>query len=588
MTEASSGSTTPLQRTADDLENDVKILKALVSLAADVELFTIPLYMTSLYSIAGLQSQNNGSVIPFMGPNLAYSVQGKASQKAYNIVYSVYIQEMLHLQLALNIGNAIGVKADLVQPNYPPNPDNTNWIPCLGTLSDLNPQKYPEFANIEVTLGELNKNAIDMFMAIELPDEDSLVNPPAVPLTCQADEVAATTFGGIGNLYHIIQQYMEFEYPGQNDGTYTLFDCCYNKAVENGDGSVVQINQFTKANDTAGYEYDGMTLEIPSGASAETAFAAVKDMIAAIISEGEGSSRSNNNFVNAHYKPNSQSGDLSPDVLWDTYSHWARFEEVKTLYKDVLTWPKWRAERELSNPGEGPWMWTDLVTDPLAPNSAESAVGSEAVAKQMAEAWNDPAIGGQLNDILNATFNLFLTSINNTWSSTTNSFPMAAMRSISSRVTSVWAAGAVPQFAKPQSSGSGTESLHACQGLNTEEEGGKSPGQCDCATAIAHTCAQTNSCAGQGGCGYLLSSSSITPPSYVPGQNTAKGNGGCGAPIPNLQIFHSDANNSSGTKVVSKGDKVWERARSLFFEKNPSIAKTELTPSPVRIVLPPS
>lgn len=151
---------TPITRTADDLDGDAKMLKALVKLAADVELFTIPLYMTSLYSIAGIKSQTNGTVVPYIGPNLSYSLQGKASQKAYNIIYSVYIQEMLHLQLALNIGNVLGVKAKLVQPNYPPNPDNPNWIPCLGELKHLNPVKYPEFAHVEAKLGELNENSI--------------------------------------------------------------------------------------------------------------------------------------------------------------------------------------------------------------------------------------------------------------------------------------------------------------------------------------------------------------------------------------------------------------------------------------------
>lgn len=578
---------TQIVRTKDDLNNDSQVLKALVKLAADVELFTIPLYMTSLYSIAGVQSQNNGTVIPFIGPNLAYSLQGKASQKAYNIIYSVYIQEMLHLQLALNIGNAIGVKAELVQPNYPPNPDKPNWIPCLGELKNLNPNKYPEFSKVKAKLGELDENTIDMFMAIELPDEDSLVPPPSVPLSCDPTTIETMTFGGIGNLYHVIEQYLDFQYPGSDGTTTSLFEHCYQAACDAADNNLVQVNQFTQKTVRDNYEYAGMKLAVTQGASAEQAYADVKDMIAAIISEGEGSSKSNNNFVNKDYRPSGN--NLSPDVLWDTYSHWARFEAVKTIYKDVLTWPKWRAARKLSHPNEGPWLWTDLLADPLAPNTVKGAINSEAVAKQMAEAWNTPTIGGQLNDILNATFDLFLTSINNSWSARKNTFPMAAMRSISSRVTSVWAAGAVPEFAKPASSG-GSTSLHACQGLNVEQEGGKPAGQCDCATAIAHTCAGTNSCAGQGGCGYIMDESNpTTPPNFIPGQNTAAGNGGCGAPIPNLQVFHQNAQAQAGStdSSVAEGDNVWERARDLFHAKT-GIAKAELTPSPVRIVLPPS
>jgi hypothetical protein len=65
------------------------MLKALIKLAVDVELFTIPLYMTSPYSIAGVLAQTSDTVVPFNSPDLVYSLPGKAFRKAFNIVCSV-------------------------------------------------------------------------------------------------------------------------------------------------------------------------------------------------------------------------------------------------------------------------------------------------------------------------------------------------------------------------------------------------------------------------------------------------------------------------------------------------------------------
>jgi len=228
------------------------------------------------------------------------------------------------------------------------------------------------------------------------------------------------------------------------------------------------------------------------------------------------------------------------------------------------------------------------VVDPLAVTPSQKEL-----ATAQAAAWNSDEIGSQLNDILNSTFDLFLKSINNSWSSAPQPFPMAAMKSISSRVTAVWAGGAVPAFAKP-AHGSETSDLHSCQGLNTETEKNKAPGQCDCATAIAHTCAQTNSCKSQGGCGYAVDNTGSpgyyavegSDLNYIPAQNSCKGQGGCGAPIPSKQVFTEQYSATENGPLNGKA--VWDHARELFFQKNPNVTKTDLTTSPVRVILPPS
>ena len=561
-------------RTQDDLETDKKMLRSLIGLAADVELFTIPLYMSALYSIAGTEAKSDGSVFPYMGPSESYSLQGKASQKAYNIIYSVYIQEMLHLQLALNIGNILGVeKANLQALSYPMKAEDPNWIPCLGKLGDLNPKLYPEFKYIKSTLGPLDRNAINLFLAIELPDEDSLVPTPPIPLTCAPEDVINTTFGGIGKLYTIIMNYMDFTYPDGN----SLFEHCYADATSKANGNsndIVQVNLF-KNSPNSKSAYSHMTLELSENASATVASLDVKEMINAIISEGEGSNRSNNNFVSPNYCPDKD--DIPADALWGAFSHWARFEAVKEIFEEVETWPKWRAKR-LEN-GPAVWRWQDLVADELAVTPAQKSL-----AEQRAAAWNDPSTEAQLNTILNSTFTQFLKTLNNYWNQASHGvFPFGAMQAISSRVSSVWAAGGVPEFAKTKSS-SQTD-LHSCQGLNdADPEKGIAKGSCDCATAVQHACVTTNSCANQGGCGYPYNQTKGSDLNFIPRENSCQGKGGCGSPIPLAQTF-SDPSGLASPPV--NGKNVWEHAWNTFNNK-PLDNKDFPAPSNIRVILPPS
>ena len=568
-------------RPSSELETDKQILRDLVQSAIDVELFTIPLYMTALYSITGRQATTDGSVFPYMGPTESYTQQGLHAQRAYNVIYSVYIQEMLHLQLAMNIANIIGHKPTLKQPEY----SGDNTIAGLGTLGDLNER----YADVKVELGPLNENSINLFLAIELPDEDSNVEPPDVPF--EGNKIP-DEFGGIGNLYHAIEKYMAFTYEGHDSKT--LFSFCYQEAARNaalaalpsetdpgGNGQIVLVNQFTGQD-----AYSHMTLELTPGASVEKAFAEVTDMINGIVSEGEGGSKNNNNFVSPNYRPDQS--DLAVDVLWDTYSHYARFELVAEFIEKVETWPKWWCAN-----GPNPWTWEDFVADPLPlkqQNLTCELAAQKALAELRASAWNDPSTCKDLNDILNATFNQFLDSLNQIWAGEATTFPMDAMRAISSRVTSVWAANGTPEFKKPEA-GDGESELHACQGLNTVQEDGHDIGQCHCATGVAHTCAGTNSCKYQGGCGYA----NAEYPSFIPGQNDCKNQGGCGVPIPVAQLFTADPGDrdyDKGKELQDNGTPVWDEARTLFLAKLPADQQEEaskkLTPSNVRVILPPS
>ena len=108
---------------------DKSALYAIAQAAVKVELFTIPLYMArstrsraSTRSKPGTASSRGGC-----GPAADHRLPTTANEKAFNIVFSVFIQEMLHLQLASNIdhperrGAAYTSKA-LMEPTRTPGP----------------------------------------------------------------------------------------------------------------------------------------------------------------------------------------------------------------------------------------------------------------------------------------------------------------------------------------------------------------------------------------------------------------------------------------------------------------------------------
>jgi hypothetical protein len=93
-------------------ETDYAAVKAIVQAAVNVELFTIPLYMTTLYSIQGVHQitgSNNlyqGRLWPGLAPTFRPGINPSKNipenEKAFNTIFSVFIEEMLHLQLASN------------------------------------------------------------------------------------------------------------------------------------------------------------------------------------------------------------------------------------------------------------------------------------------------------------------------------------------------------------------------------------------------------------------------------------------------------------------------------------------------------
>jgi hypothetical protein len=115
-------------------------LRAIAQAAVDVELFTIPLYMTSLYSIQGMHAitgQGNDFYQGRLWPGSKTSANPvTANEQAFNLVFSVFIQEMLHLQMAANMATVLGVSPNFTDTAL--QDDRHGWT-CYGPDNSVIP-----------------------------------------------------------------------------------------------------------------------------------------------------------------------------------------------------------------------------------------------------------------------------------------------------------------------------------------------------------------------------------------------------------------------------------------------------------------
>jgi hypothetical protein len=111
----------------------------------DVEFWTIPLYLTALYSIKGLKE-----------------LKPSAYPDAAKLVQSVAIQEMLHLELICNISNALGHTPRFHPPPY----REAHRIPFIHPRKEALPTHLHGY---ECELGALDERRLKLFCAIELP-----------------------------------------------------------------------------------------------------------------------------------------------------------------------------------------------------------------------------------------------------------------------------------------------------------------------------------------------------------------------------------------------------------------------------------
>jgi hypothetical protein len=115
--------------------------------AVDVEFWTIPLYLTALYSVKGLKE-----------------VRKENYPDAAKLIQSVVIQEMLHLEIICNICSTLGYSPCFHPPQY----DESSNIPFIHPLKELLPSHLHGYV---CRPGALNEETLKLFCAIELPHQ---------------------------------------------------------------------------------------------------------------------------------------------------------------------------------------------------------------------------------------------------------------------------------------------------------------------------------------------------------------------------------------------------------------------------------
>jgi hypothetical protein len=545
------------------VEEDKSAVRALAQAAVNVELFTIPLYMSTMYSIHGMHQINSAKQTYYKGrewPGMSTrAAPGTANAKAFNIIFSVFIQEMLHLQMASNIATALDVKPTFTSLALQTEkhgwhcygPDAT-VIPHIVDLKDTS-----TFHNVRVNLEALNENQCKLFLAIEQPEKDARRelegNPatagtyfPAVPFAgWKADytELDLPLFGTIGWMYECYAQYLSIEYA---DGK-SLFDKMFVA------GSVQQDMFNSQVQGHERKEFPGFdTLLTPADqASAVQAFDKVIDMMSAISDQGEGNTIAIRRYrkhalltavdgkyqedraaLEADYPSYDQSGQPAPsrDAAARADSkkldHFERFLEVRELLGKVVTWETWHQAWDKEGKG---WSAADLTNAEYDPATAPANIPAP---QQVADALNRLKAQGaatytMLSQVAVGAIAGITTVLDTYWQDQKASFPYPSMVGSGDRMSICWAIfGRSPDLREGLDAPDKSVLYHACQGLSLANP---DPGASCAAIEIYHTCRGSNGCHAQGGCGFAQSDAG----------GSSCGSSGCGAKTSHLKVAGS-------------------------------------------------
>ncbi|HWU94622.1 MAG TPA: ferritin-like domain-containing protein, partial [Sphingomonas sp.] len=551
------------------LATDTLVVRWIAQAAVNVELFTVPLYMTSLYSITGMHpitSQGNSFYKGRQWPGAKTSSftdykpgkKGWGNKKAFNIVFSVFIQEMLHLQMAANLATAIGAvpsfTATALQSGdhgwtcYGP---KLTAIPGIVDLTDTN-----RFKDVKVNVGPLDEERIKLFLAIEQPQEtaekDIVRNHdryfPKVPFKHDTVEGldANIMFGSIGYMYQCYRDYLLIRYE---DGS-RLWDHVMSPGGQQND----LFNNFSFPGHPM-REFMGFETTIAL-TDPEIALKQALNMMNAITDQGEGATlgarydekgqrladdknKLVQGAVNPHYCPDRDalasdypsystegkliaSSDAAARADNDGIDHYTRFREIEDIRGSggLETWNQ--------SPKVGKWAASDLTTEGYDPNDNPYGLPApEAIANALNALKNggDAAANFQkMSQAVCGAIKGVTTVLDNYWNpaGATVSFPFPSMAGSGDRMSTAWAVfGQTPDLSIGVGEPDKYIVNHACQGLDVEETGGKWGANGCAETSIYHTCRGSNLCKGQGGCGFVQLTSG--------GGSCGGASSGCGA-----------------------------------------------------------
>jgi hypothetical protein len=540
------------------LGTDQSALNALIQAAINVELFTIPLYMVTLYSIQGMHEINASGQTFYKGrlwPGAATCADPKtANEHAFNNIFSVFIQEMLHLQLASNLAAIVGVKPTFTSPVL--QTENFGWrcygpektvIPHIIDLEDTIPYK-----NVKVALGPLDAERIELLLAIEEPEELARrrIEPsklakyfPRVPFADwnpNKTEVDLPMFGTIGYMYECLVGYFGIEY---SDGS-TLWSHVF-------DSTGLQRDLFNTPSGTHPMpEYPGFPTVVAS-TNARDALTAAIDIVNAITDQGEGDNvspalaqkltgkrlnlrveqeyRSSQKALELDYPSYDASGeparsaDATARFRNDGRDHYDRFLEVKNDFlADVVTWDKWHEKH-------GPWTEQDLLKGPdqASPKIPKPTAIKDALNRLKAKDKNG-SVFDQLSRVAAGSIAGVTSVLDSFFNNPSAGFPFPAMGGTADRVAMCWAVlGKAPDLSRGTERAGKGKLYHACQGLDFEHPGGDEMP----AVATYHTCIGSNNCKGQGGCGFVHGVTNGGGSCSSGGGSCGSGGGSCGVKI---------------------------------------------------------
>lgn len=298
---------------------DAHALRCIAEVAMNVELFTIPLYMNALYSLKGFHQLTFGKSNLYEGrqwPGLEPTADPKTpNEKAFNSVFGVFIQEMFHLELTLNLASAIGVAPDLQRLLLDSDKRWTCYGKChheIPFIFDLEDADDPHVKELKVELGPMDRQRLLLFSVIEQPETEAKQSwakglrkkhgnakyldyrwRKRIPgWTADTPIGELPKFGTIGNLYHYYAYYAGLTYNDGDDRT--LFERLFDEQ-RLGPSGVFQNRMFNSKTqpghpdkefpcvDTT-FE-DFLTGTTPKGKVYERAIW----MMSAIVDQGEGS-----------------------------------------------------------------------------------------------------------------------------------------------------------------------------------------------------------------------------------------------------------------------------------------------------------
>lgn len=581
------------QRDPSNKDLDKAALQALAQAAINVELFTIPLYMISLFSIQGMHqitSAGNdfyqGRLWPGAAPSRApeSDSDNPTNALAFNHFFSVFIDEMLHLQLASNIAKILGVMPTYNSPVL--QDKNFGWI-CYGPDNTILPHildfqdTIAGYNDIKVKLDALTLDQNRLFLAIEENEEDarSIIDPakagnyfPSVPFenwSAGDTEENLPMFGTIGWMYKCLWQYIEIQYT---DGT-SLFEYVFNRGT-------LERDLFDSSSSYHKPEYPKMHT-MASAVSPLNAMENILNMINAITDQGEGAGvaawirqmrglleyapveeqfRPDEAALNFNYPnytdtgtQNNPSGDTVARSKNGGLDHHDRFQAIDELLKTgkVVTWDQWHASGNkwtaelLKTTGYELNKWPLPTAEDIAAalNNLKPSADNYSIFSQVA-AGSIAGITRVLSDF---------------WTNEMTSFPNPSMYGSGDRVSICWAVfGQYPDITKGIVNKTPGTLYHACQALSLESAGNS------CApVAVFHSCRGSNDCKAEGGCGFVQVvgetkvlcgqkvlkeqlSPTLKPAAALqgilkfysaPSDNACAGNGGCAIPISASQLY---------------------------------------------------